>query len=325
MARIRLTIVSLLTGVVLIAASVVVTAAQDNPAEGVLLFNGREGKGLSQPIPVGVFQVSGKQLGSTEASVKVSKDFVIRFCADKDGTGKCEEFGEGTHNLTSIDFSFIKVWKGSPTPPATSAPAVVNPTAPPAGTPPPLIVFEQPHWLGRSQGFAPGMYRSFRGEFGRLNDNQARSIIVAKGYRIRLCADEGLNYRGSGDCEIHEEGKFDLRFANSISFIEVIDLADSSVNDEKMPVVLYEDSSQTGKMQGFDVGVFLASHGQFRKLANNQALSIAVKGGYRASVCADEPPIAGGEGASCEEFGPGKKNLKSKKSASYLKVWKDTK
>jgi hypothetical protein len=325
MARVTLTVISFLIGIIMVAASVVVASAQDTPVEGVLLFNGRDGKGMSQPIPVGVFQVSGKQLGSNEASVKVGKEYFIRFCAEKDGTGKCEEFGEGTHNLASIDFSFIRVWKGSPTPSAVSAPAAAaNPTAPPAGTPPPLIVFEQLHWLGRSQGFAPGMYRSFRGEFGKLNDNQARSIIVAKGYRVRLCSDEGLNYRGAGDCEVHEEGRHNLRFSNAISFIEVTDLTGSAPDDEKLPVTLYEDASQAGKMQGFDIGTFAASQGQFRKIGDDTASSIAVKDGYRASVCSDEPK-AGGEPSTCEEFGPGRKNLKNKKAASYLKVWKDSK
>ena len=32
---------------------------------------------------------------------------------------------------------------------------------------------------------------------------------------------------------------------------------------------------------------------------------------------------AGGEPGGCEEFASGKKNLKTKKAASYLKVWKE--
>jgi hypothetical protein len=323
MSRTGLSILCLFIGGVLIATSGLVTFAQGTP-EGVLLFNGADGKGMSQPIPVGVFQVSGKQLGSTQVSVKVSSGYVIRFCSEANGTGKCEEFGEGTHNLTSIDFTFIKVWKGSPTPTGVSSQPIPSAVTPPAGTPPPLIVFEQLHWLGRSQGFAPGMYRSFRGEFGKLNDNQARSIIVAKGYKVRLCSDEGMNYRGAGDCEVHEEGRHDLRFSNAISFIEVTDLTSNAPDDEKLPVTLYEDASQAGKMQGFDIGTFLASQGQFRKLGNDQASSIVVRDGYRASVCSDEPS-SGAEPAACEEFGPGRKNLKNKKAASYLKVWKESK
>ena len=318
-------------GVLLMGISVMTVTSQGSPTEGVRLFNARNGVGASQDIPVGTFQVDGKQLSPGEGkepnvSVNVSKDYFIRFCAEKTGGGTCEEYGEGTHNLVSADFNFIKVWKGVATPsaavtagaPGTAPPAV----AAPARTVPPLVVFEQKNWLGRSQVFGPGLFRSFRGEFGKINDNQVRSVVITKGFRARFCADEGINFRGTGDCEVHEEGKHNLRFANSISVIEVTDLSDTSPGDEKMPVVLYEEVSQLGKMQGFDVGTFLASQGQFRKLPNDQAASIMVKDGYRASVCSDEP-AGGAEAGNCEEFGPGRKNLKNRKAASYLKVWKD--
>ena len=294
--------------------------AQATTAEGVQFFNAHDGKGMVQEIPVGVFNVNGKQLGA-DASVKVSKEYFVRFCSEKDGGGKCEEFGEGTHNLSSTDFASIKVWKGAATPQSSSTAQVPASGATPASVSP-VVVYEQKNWGGRSQIFRPGMYRSFRGEFGKINDNQAMSAVVAKGYRARFCSDEGLSFRGSGDCEIREEGKHNLRFANSISFIEVIDLSDTSPEDEKQPVVLYEDASQTGKMQGFDVGTYSASEGQFRKLGNDQASSIAVKSGYHASVC-DDKPLSGTDGVNCEEFGSGRKNLKNKKSASYLRVWKD--
>src|SRR4029078_4286657 len=96
-------------------------------------------------------------------------------------------------------------------------------------------------------------------------------------------------------------GLYTLRLSNAIYFIEVSDLNDKSPADEKMPVTLYEDSSETGKMQGFDEGTFLASKGEFKKLGNDQASSISVKSGYHAMVCADEP-VSGGEPGGCEEF-----------------------
>jgi len=301
---------SFFVALLIIAVSAISIAAQGDPATAVMLFNGRNGTGLNQPIPVGVYQVSGKQLGS-EASVKVSKGFVVKFCAAKDGTGKCEEFGEGTHNLESIDFNFIKVAKAG----------VAAASAPPAAGPPPLIVYELAHWSGRSQTYAPGMYRAIKGEFGNILNDHAMSIVVAKGYRARFCAEEGFMLRGSGDCEVHEAGRHDLRFATSISFIQVFDLSDTSPEDDKLPVILYEEPGQVGKMQGFDVGTFSASRGEFKKLHDDQALSITVKEGYRATVCKDEPSASGGT-ADCEEFGPGKKNLKMKRAASYLKVSK---
>lgn len=317
-------------GLVVIGALVLLFAGTVRPqatgADGVQIVNGADGVGMAQSIPVGVFQVDGKQLGKS-VSVKVSKEYFVQFCSQKDGTGTCEAFGEGTHNLASSDFAFIRVGKGA-IPGATGGPsssvtAVVAPVSPvDSGSVAPVTVFEQKNWGGRSQIFKPGMYRSFRGEFGKINDNQAMSVIVAKGFRARFCSEEGLNFRGSGDCEIQEEGRHNLRFANSISFIEVTDLTDNSIGDEKMPVVLYEDSSQNGKMQGFDVGTYLASQGQFLKLGNDQALSIQVKDSYKALVCSDERPAGGADRTNCEEFSAGRKNLKNKKSASYLKVWK---
>jgi hypothetical protein len=312
------------SGIFVIAALVLLLAgaASSQGSEGVQIINGRDGAGPAQEIPVGNFQVDGKQLGQS-VSVKVSKGYFVQFCSQKDGTGTCEAFGEGTHNLKSTDFAFIRVGKGDP--PGTPVPVAASATAPVASKPfAALTVFEQKNWGGRSQALGPGMYRSFRGEFGKLNDNQARSIVLAKGFRARFCSEEGLNFRGSGDCEIHEEGRHNLRFANSISFIEVIDLSDNSPEDDKMPVVLYEDALQGGQMQGFDEGAFLASQGQFKKMGDNRAQSIHVKSGYRAMVCSDEP-AQGGEPGGCEEFGSGRKDFKNRKSASYLKVWKESK
>lgn len=301
----RLCVSMLLVAFFVVPISAIAALAQGSQQGGVQLFNGRDANGMSQPVPVGVFQVSGKQLGSGEVSVKVSKDYSVRFCSEKDGTGKCEEFGEGIHNLASVDFNYIKVAKKT-----EAASAAL----------PPLIVYEQQHWNGRAQTFALGMYRSSKGEFGNITDNRAMSIVLAKGYRAKFCSDEGPWLRGLGDCEVHEAGRHNLRFAASISFIEVKDLSDTSPDDDKMPVILYEEPSQVGKMQGFDVGTFYAAGGEFKKLANDHASSISVKEGYRATVC-NEPP-AGTETGDCEEFGTGRKNLKLRRAASYLKVWK---
>ncbi len=296
------------------------------PATGARIHNGKDGSGQSQDIPAGAYTVNGRQLGGTpdkppELSVSVAKGFAAKFCEEQgngDGGGKCEEFTEGVHNLQSANFNFIKVWEPAKEKPQT-APAAAP--APAQAGPPPLIAYEQKNWGGRSQPFYAGMYRSIRGEFGRINDNMLQSAVIAKGFRVRFCSYEGDNGRGSGDCEVHEEGRHNLRFANSISFVEVEDLSDTSPDDEKMPVVLFEDVLQGGKMQGFDVGEYSASGNGFKKLGNDTASSISVKAGYRATVCSDEG-VNGSAPAKCEEFGPGKQNLKNKDSASYIKVAK---
>lgn len=286
------------------------SAVAQTPSDGnVKFFQGPNGTGAMQDIPPGTYKVDGKQLAATLAkdaviSVQVPRGTRVRFCEDQ-GTGgevtaKCEEYAEGTHNLKTIYFTLIKVWKES------------LPTA----TIPPVIVYEQLNWGGRTQIFLPGMYRSDRGEFGKINDNMAMSTVIAKGFHVRFCEDVGINARGSGLCEEHDEGRHNLRFANSISFIEVIDLSDKSPADDTLPVVLYEDGSQVGKKQGFDVGVFLASLNQLGKVGNDKASSVSIKTGYRVLICPDEVV-----NEKCEEFGAGKRNLKQKHMASYVKVW----
>ena len=284
------------------------SALAQGPTKAITLYQLPNGGGAGQDIPVGTYRVSGKQLstGIKEAvfSVRVANGFRVKFCDDDGQAGKtggsCEEFGGGTHNLRSLNFTFIMIW------------AEVAVTSVP-----PVVVFEGANWSGRTQIFGPGMYRADRNEFGKINNDMAMSAIVAKGYKVRFCIEEGKWGRGAGDCEVHEEGRHNLRFADSISFIEVFDLSDKSPADESMPVILFEDTGQAGKMQGFDVGVFAAGGKQFGKISEDTASSVKVKSGYRVMICPDQAP-----GDRCEEFGEGKHDLRQKDSASYLKVWK---
>jgi len=294
----------------LCAIALTVSPAAGQSTGVVTLFDRANATGAGQEIPVGTFRVDGAQLAAAAKqstfSVRVGKGFQVRFCRDVSTSSACESHGEGTHNLRSLNFSVITVSREA--------------------RPAPVIVFEAPYWTGRSQVYMPGLYRSDRNEFGNIGDNLARSAVVGKGFRVRFCVDEGISARGAGDCEEHDEGRHNLRFANSISFIEVIDLSDKSPADEKQPVLLYEDRGQVGKRQGFDVGQFFASRGQLGKIANNAASSIQVKDGYRAVVCPDEfqGDVTGdARPAKCEEFRAGKHNLRENDAASYLRVWKD--
>lgn len=287
---------------------VVSAAGQSLASNAATLFQGPNGTGAGQAVAPGSYKVDGRQLAAAVGknavfSVMVSKGSRVRFCEDAaaNGGGKCEEFGEGIHNLASTNFALIKVWKEQ-----------VALT--------PVIVFEAENWLGRSQVYFPGMYRSDRNEFGKINDDMAKSVIVSKGFRARFCEDVGIFARGDGGCEEHTEGRHNLRFADSISFIEVFDLNDKSPPDDSLPVILYEDKSQGGKRQGFDVGMFLASKGQFGKLSDNTASSITVKKGYRASICPDDAP-----NDNCEDVDAGKRDLRSKDTASFIRVWKEEK
>ena len=291
-----------------VIAMAISAADGQSTTSAVTLYQLANGGGAGQDIPPGIYRVNGKQLatGVKEPvfSVRVSAGFRVRFC-DDDGqagksTGFCEEFTVGTSDIKSVNFTHIRVWAD------TSVASVAA-----------LVVYEGANWSGRTQVFVPGMYRADRNEFGKVNNDMAMSVIIAKGYRARFCVDEGKWARGAGDCEIHDEGRHNLRFADSISFIEVLDLSDRNPPDDSMPVVLFEDKGQAGKMQGFDIGVYLGGRKQLGKILDNTASSVSVKKGFRVMVCDDEIP-----GDKCEEYGEGKHDLRFKDSASYLKVWK---
>ena len=106
----------------LVLVSVVVLASMPALAQGskeaITLYQLPNGGGAGQDIPVGTYRVSGKRLatGNSEAvfSVRVTNGFRVRFCDDDGQAGKtggsCEEFGRGTHDLRSLNFTFIKIW-----------------------------------------------------------------------------------------------------------------------------------------------------------------------------------------------------------------------
>ena len=172
---------SLLLGCILVPLLVIGVQGQGDAP--VRLFQGPHPTDAGQDIPLGTYRVDGKQLGSSIKdpvfSVRVGKGFRVRFCAANNE--QCEEYGEGTNNLKSINFGFIRVSKEA----ATSRP-------------PRVIVYEARNWAGRAQIYLPGMYRSDRNEFGKIGDNLAMSVIISEGFRGRFCVDQGINARGAG-------------------------------------------------------------------------------------------------------------------------------
>jgi hypothetical protein len=90
----------------------------------------------------------------------------------------------------------------------------------------PVTVYEHVAFVGRNQGFIPGRYRADYGQLGRLPNDSASSLRVQRGYRVRLCENEG-NGAGSGKCQEFKAGSWALRWtrtsgvADRVSFIEV--------------------------------------------------------------------------------------------------------
>ena len=90
----------------------------------------------------------------------------------------------------------------------------------------PVTVYEHSSFAGRNQGFVPGQYRADYGQLGKLPNDSASSLRVQKGFRVRLCENEG-NGRGSGRCQEFREGSWELKWsrtsgvADRVSYVDV--------------------------------------------------------------------------------------------------------
>jgi hypothetical protein len=92
----------------------------------------------------------------------------------------------------------------------------------------PVIVYEHANFVGRSQAYGTGVYRSDQSRLGSLPNDSASSVRVAEGFSVRLCENEG-DGKGSGVCEIRAAGKYNLpwgpgRVADKVSFVQVFAL-----------------------------------------------------------------------------------------------------
>ena len=91
----------------------------------------------------------------------------------------------------------------------------------------PVTVYEHANSLGRSQTFSEGKFRVDYGQFGKLPNDSASSVKVAKGFRVRLCENVGEG-KAMGRCEEYGEGTFNLKVAKAggvadgVSQIEVL-------------------------------------------------------------------------------------------------------
>ncbi len=99
-----------------------------------------------------------------------------------------------------------------------------TPTPTPVPTPDtrvPALLFEHADFSGRSQRFNAGTYRVDLNQFGNMGNDMASSVIVAQGYRVRLCEHDG-NVEGAGVCDEYGEGAYNvLRHNDNASYIKV--------------------------------------------------------------------------------------------------------
>ena len=89
----------------------------------------------------------------------------------------------------------------------------------------PVTIYEHEDFTGRSQAYGPGTYRYDQLRLGSLPNDSASSVSVARGFRVRLCDNEGGG-KGSGLCETFGAGTYKLgggpgALGDKVSFIEV--------------------------------------------------------------------------------------------------------
>jgi len=284
-------------------------------AQAVTVFDRRDGGGSNQSFAVGIYRNDRGDFNSglkndAASSVRVERGYRVRLCENEgygdNGSGRCEEYGSGLYNLRYDNTaSYIRVWRSSGGGGGISRGVVT--------------VYDDRDYDGTWQTFDTGRYRFNKGEFGRLRNDEASSIIISRGYRVRLCESEGFDGRGTGRCEELGEGRYNLRLNDEVSFIQV-QRSGSGWNDDFQTVIVYEDKYQKGSQQPFDVGTYRNDYSQLGLMGNDKASSVFVPRGYRVRLCENE---GGGNGAGrCEEYGPGNYNLRYNDTASFLRVWR---
>lgn len=203
----------------------------------VILYEDYDLQGRSQIFHDGRYLNNRGQLGNLRndraSSVDVPVGFSVRLCdleGSGYGAGACVVLGPGRHNLPfNLDnrVSYVEVsqvlWGGG-TGVETGPPAASVPGLGQAGA----TVFVDRNFRGRSQSFGVGRYRSNQNQFGSLPNDEASSVIVLNGYRVRLCENEGTLGFGGGRCEEYGVGRFNLRYNDDVSFIEVTRSSTSS-------------------------------------------------------------------------------------------------
>ena len=308
--------------------------AVDSSAQGwdnngpVIVYDGRDGVGASQTFGVGEFRNDRSQLSTIRndraSSVFVEQGYRIRLCETEaySGGGRCEEFGPGYHNLRYDNTaSYIRVSRSG-----ASGGGWGGGSAGGRG----VTVYDDRDYRGASQSFGPGRYLNEAGQLGAIRNDEASSVIVDRGYRVRFCENEGTG-NGGGRCEEYNEGRYNLRLNDEASYIEIRRTGGGwgggsgdggwgggTGGGNNEVVIVYSDRNQGGDEQTFGVGTYRNDQNGLGNIKNDDAGSIMVPRGCRVRICDSE---GGGRGSGvCEEYGPGSRNLRYNDKMSYIRV-----
>ena len=84
-----------------------------------------------------------------------------------------------------------------------------------------VTVYSEKNYRGTSQSFGVGRFLYAGNQLGALKNDDASSVVVERGFRVRLCENEGSSGAGEGRCEEYGEGRYNLRYNDKASYIEV--------------------------------------------------------------------------------------------------------
>jgi hypothetical protein len=314
----------------------------------VVVSDQSDGRGTTQAFDVGEYRNDRNQFGSlrndSAASVYVANGYRVRFCEteSRNGSGRCEEFGPGTHNLRYAgSASYIQVsgrgWNGNNNGGGWGNNNGNNNGNGNNNNGRAVTLFDDRDFRGASQSFDSGRYLNSRNQFGGIGNDRASSVVVDRGFSVRICDSEGGG-AGSGRCEEYGPGSYNLRYSDSASYIEVRrgnsggwggnngngngngNGGWNGGNDDR-GVTVFSERDQDGDQQQYGAGIFRNDRRSLGNIKNDDASSIFVPRGYRVRVCDSE---AGGVGGgSCEEYGPGSYNLRYNDRMSFIRVWRN--
>ncbi|MGD9589567.1 MAG: hypothetical protein AB7Q37_14235 [Pyrinomonadaceae bacterium] len=205
----------------------------------VTVYEDHDLRGRSQVFHDGRYLNNRGQLGNLRndraSSVDVPVGYSVRLC-DGEGTGygilPCQVFGPGRHNLPyTLDnrVSYVEVsqilWGGG----TGTGPGAPVPSTPGLGRPG-ATVYSDRNFRGRSQSYGPGRYLNTERQLGDLRNDEASSVAVLNGYRVKLCENEGAYGHGGGRCEEYGPGRYNLRYNDDVSYVEVTRSSGGSAN-----------------------------------------------------------------------------------------------
>ena len=342
---------SKILSLVFVACCVVFSATVINAQWGespVVVYDLASGRGSSQGFDVGEYRNDRRQMsqiGNDRASsVSVAAGYQIRLCEKEgnNGGGQCEQYGEGYHNLLySNTASYIQVTRtgdgngggwGNGNAGGNGAGNIGG-----RG----VTVYDDRNYRGAVQSFGPGIYMNSARQLGTIRNDEASSVVVERGYKVRFCENEGSG-RGDGKCEEYTEGRYNIRLNDEASYIEVTRTGGGWNNgggwgngngngngngggwgngngngNGDNAVIVYSEKNQRGDEQSFGAGTYRNDRNQLGNIKNDDATSIFVPRGYRVRICAGEYNNGSGR---CEEFGPGSFNLRYNDEMSFIRV-----